>query len=161
MGVSGSGKSTLGKALSESIKIPFFDADDFHPNENIQKMAQGIPLNDADRIPWLQRLSKELSVWNTKDGAILACSALKKDYRNILKEQLDPQTAKIHWVFLDVDREVLLARLNSRKGHFFPPELLNSQFESLEKPEEAIVLNQHNSIEENVMYLIDQLKVLS
>ena len=84
MGVSGSGKTTVGKLLSKKLNLPFYDADDFHPAANIEKMAEGIPLNDNDRWPWLDKLGKLLKSWEANGGAILACSALKEKYRKRL-----------------------------------------------------------------------------
>ncbi len=137
MGVSGCGKSTVGKAVADHTDTPFLDADDFHPQSNRDKMASGIALNDGDRKPWLETLRDEIKTHNDAGkNLILACSALKESYRDILR-QAGPQVA---FVYLHGSRELLLERLNSRSDHFFPPELLDSQLDTLEVPQDALVL---------------------
>ena len=138
MGVSGSGKSTVGASLAQRLDCPFLDADDFHPAANVEKMKRGIPLNDEDRMPWLRRLHDELE-HRLGSGAsvVLGCSALKESYRKILEEGL----SQIDFVFLDVDQLTLTERLEKRKAHFFPKELLESQFAALERPADAIVVD--------------------
>jgi 6-phosphogluconate dehydrogenase len=128
MGVSGCGKTTIGLLLSEKLRIPFLDADDFHSQVNRDKMKNGIPLTDDDRFPWLQLLSRMLNE-NQEKEIVLACSALKESYRKIL----DPER-KHNWIFLHGEREVLFNRIKNRKGHYMPPELLDSQLQILEKP---------------------------
>lgn len=135
MGVSGAGKSTIGKALSTACNVPFFDADDFHPQANVDKMSSGQALNDDDRWPWLQKLAEHLKQQEIRDGAILACSALKQSYRELLEYDLDMPP---HWVYLDGSPELIAQRMAERSGHFMPPELLKSQFDTLEIPEQAI-----------------------
>lgn len=127
MGVSGCGKSTVGKLLADKLNLPFFDADDFHPKANIEKMSLGIPLSDSDRLPWLQQLADLLQDCQSS-GAVLACSALKESYRQILN------ASTVNWVLLDGSMEQIYQRLQSRKGHFMKPDLLQSQFDTLEKP---------------------------
>jgi len=129
-GVSGSGKSTIGKLLANRLKIPHFDADDFHPKANLDKMKSGQPLNDGDRAPWLERLSTEIGAWSQAAGAVLSCSALKEKYR----QQLSSKADDVRWVLLLGEKEVLAERLAARKGHFFNPKLLDSQFKDLEIP---------------------------
>ncbi|MDH7445659.1 NADP-dependent phosphogluconate dehydrogenase [Aquimarina sp. 2201CG14-23] len=141
-GVSGSGKTTIGESLANDLTIPFYDADDFHPKANINKMSQGIPLDDNDRGPWLQKLAQEIINWNAHKGAVLACSALKKEYRKKL-QSIDKQY--IRWIFLDGSYDLISSRIEARKDHFFKKEMLTSQFETLEKPEDAIVINVDNS----------------
>ncbi|WP_299601002.1 NADP-dependent phosphogluconate dehydrogenase [uncultured Aquimarina sp.] len=150
-GVSGSGKTTVGKALAENLGIPFYDADDFHPKENIRKMSDGFPLNDTDRAPWLQKLADAISEWNTKEGAVLACSALKESYRSTL-QGVDPNYIK--WIFLDGSFELITNRLGARKNHFFKKEMLISQFETLEKPKGGIAIN----IDKSVDQIINEIK---
>ncbi|UCS93878.1 NADP-dependent phosphogluconate dehydrogenase [Echinicola marina] len=133
MGVSGSGKTTVGKMLSEALKLPFYDADDFHPEENIQKMRAGIPLNDLDRKPWLETLSVKLSDWEKEGGAILACSALKEAYRSILVQY----GTLVDWFFLRGQASLIEERMESRQGHYMPTGLLASQLETLEIPRYA------------------------
>uniref|UniRef100_A0A8C3WQL4 Gluconokinase n=1 Tax=Catagonus wagneri TaxID=51154 RepID=A0A8C3WQL4_9CETA len=149
MGVSGSGKSTVGALLASELGWKFYDADDYHPEENRMKMGKGIPLNDQDRIPWLCNLHDILR----RDVAsgqrvVLACSALKKGYRHILirgkecaplkcdesEKEEKPAEVKLLVVHLTGSFEVISGRLLKRKGHFMPPELLQSQFNTLEPP---------------------------
>lgn len=134
MGVSGSGKTTLGKALAQWLAIPFFDGDDFHPDENIAKMSRGIPLNDADREGWLHRLNA-LAREHTAHGAVIACSALKEHYRDLLARGVERQVV---WIFLRGTYDEIAERMEKRKGHYMPPSLLRSQFEALQPPDRAI-----------------------
>jgi gluconokinase len=131
MGVSGCGKSTIGKMLAEKLGWGFFDADDFHPAANIAKMGAGIPLTDADRAPWLERLSALLR-GEVAAGRhpVLACSALRQSYRDTLLAGLPG----IRIVYLRGDRELIASRMRNRPGHFMPPALLDSQFAALEEP---------------------------
>ncbi|KAM8803615.1 putative gluconokinase isoform 2-T2 [Rhynchonycteris naso] len=149
MGVSGSGKSTVGALLASELGWKFYDADDYHPEENRMKMGKGIPLNDQDRIPWLCNLH-DILLRDVASGqhVVLACSALKKAYRDILTRGKDgaPQKrdepgeegelaeVKLLVVYLTGSFEVISGRLRKRKGHFMPPELLQSQFDTLEPP---------------------------
>ena len=137
MGVSGTGKSTIGKMLAEQLDLSFYDADDFHPQANIDKMQQGIPLNDEDRKPWLTHLSSQLAAW-APDGAVLACSALKASYRELLS---DHGQLPIHWVHLSGSMELISSRMKARANHFMPETLLRSQFEALESPQDAITID--------------------
>lgn len=131
MGVSGSGKSTIGAAVAREIKAKFIDGDDLHPRANIQKMANGQPLNDEDRAPWLQRLNDAAYSLNHKnESGIIVCSALKRRYRDLLRKDNDNMV----FIYLKGSFEVILARLQARSGHFMPTELLKSQFEALEEP---------------------------
>ena len=134
MGVSSCGKSTLGQALARELSIPFFDGDDFHPAENIQKMSSGIPLQDEDREGWLRRLN-ELAQEHTAHGAVIACSALKEIYREWLREGLED---RMIFIVMLGTYEALAARIERRSNHFMPPALLKSQFETLEIPEYGI-----------------------
>jgi len=153
MGVSGSGKSTVGKLLGKKLTLPFYDGDDYHPKINIEKMAAGHPLNDEDRQAWLVRLN-ELAKENSDAGAVIACSSLKKTYRKILVKGLENV---VTWVFLKGSFEEVLARLRQRKDHFMPIELLRSQFETLEIPENAITLAINKTPAEMVQTLLDHL----
>lgn len=138
MGVSGVGKSTIGNLLSKELHLPFFDGDDFHPEENILKMSKGDALNDDDRLGWLQTLNK-LAVKQLKDkGCIIVCSALKESYRNILSANIQQNTK---WVFLQGSFHQIKERINNRKGHFMNSDLLKSQFDVLEIPKNAIHIN--------------------
>jgi gluconokinase len=131
MGVSGSGKSTIGEALAGRLGWPFEDGDRFHPAANVAKMSAGHPLTDEDRRPWLQAIADEIDrVCEAGERAVIACSALKRAYRDILVHGRDD----VRIVFLDGKRELIAARLAARKGHFMPPGLLESQFGTLEPP---------------------------
>ena len=149
MGVSGGGKSTLGNALAESLKVPFIEGDDFHFQFNIEKMKNGIPLTDADRIPWLSKLGKQLEK-QQRVGAVLACSALKASYRELLTNRVTKK--KILWVYLKCEMKQLSLRMRKR-NHFMPLSLLQSQLDTLEEPKEAVLLDGNLSILE-MMHLI-------
>ncbi len=136
MGVSGSGKTTAGKLLAERIHIPFFDADDYHSPANIEKMKAGSPLTDADRQNWLQTMNQLAIQQQTKKGAVIACSALKQSYRDGLQKNI----VLSRWFFLEGSQELILERMQKRKGHFMPPALLQSQLDSLEPPASAITI---------------------
>ncbi|ORA38723.1 gluconokinase [Mycobacterium aquaticum] len=126
MGVSGSGKSTVGAALAQRLRVPFGDADDFHPPANIAKMAAGHPLDDDDRYPWLETIGQWLA--DHHDGGVMSCSALKRKYR----DQLRRHCPDVQFLHLTGTPEVIGRRQASRPGHFMPAALLNSQFETLE-----------------------------
>lgn len=151
MGVSGTGKSTIGKLLSEKLSLAFYDADDFHPNANVRKMQEGTPLNDEDREPWLQLLSDKLEEWSAT-GAILACSALKKSYRKTLSKG---KQLPIHWVHLEGTMELIRARMQARKNHFMPDSLLQSQFDTLETPANAIAVDISKTPETMVQEILE------
>jgi gluconokinase len=127
MGVSGSGKSTVGAALAQRLRVPFADADDFHPPANIDKMTAGEALNDDDRYPWLEAIGEWLGVRRTH-GGVMSCSALKRKYRDQLRTHC-PDTIFLH---LAGTPEVIGRRQASRPGHFMPASLLASQFDTLE-----------------------------
>ncbi|MCK0159805.1 gluconokinase [Allomuricauda sp. F6463D] len=153
MGVSGSGKSKIGKLLSEKLAIPFFDGDDFHPKANVEKMASGSPLNDDDRKEWLILLNK-LAVKYRDKGAIIACSALKKNYRSILRAEMGNTMV---FVYLDGSFELIKSRLENRKGHFMPMDLLKSQFDTLEPPFKAITVSIEKTPEKIINEIVKQL----
>lgn len=138
MGVAGSGKTTVGLELSQATGIPFFDADDFHPASNKEKMKAGLPLDDNDRLGWLASLNTLAKEEANKQGAIIACSALKAIYRAVLTEAIQ---VPVHWVLLHGEFSLIRDRIQSRKGHFMPASLLQSQFETLEMPTDAIVVD--------------------
>ncbi len=138
MGVSGCGKTAVGKLLADRIAFPFHDADDFHSQGNLEKMKSGIPLADEDRVPWLFDLAVHVAQWNRHGGAVLACSALKKQYRDMLDWNGKEDVA---YIYLKGDRDLILERMKDRTGHFFPPELLDSQLGDLEEPGEAVTVS--------------------
>lgn len=138
MGVSGSGKSTVGKLLSDRTGWTFYDADNFHPAENIDKMSRGISLNDEDRKPWLLKLKSLIDNIISQDrSAVLACSALKSSYREILQGD----RSKVVLIYLQGNYEQILARMKQRQGHFMSAEMLRSQFKILEEPQADLVVN--------------------
>ncbi len=138
MGVTGCGKTTVGKMLARDCAWDFHDADDFHPPENVAKMQRGEALTDEDRWPWLNRLNAFI-VENERQGKnlVLACSALKQSYR----DRLASECARLRFVFLDGDIDVIRARLAERHGHYMNPKLLDSQFAILERPTDALRLD--------------------
>ncbi len=138
MGVSGVGKSTIGKLLAQDLNIPFFDGDDFHPESNITKMSSGQPLNDDDRQPWLETLNALAKKELIKNSCIIVCSALKQKYRDIVSKEIESKTK---WVHLSGSYEQICERMNSRTKHFMPSELLQSQFDILENPTEALQID--------------------
>ena len=152
MGVSGVGKTTVGKLVAEKLDLPFYDADDFHTEVNLQKMSQGISLEDADRREWLHLLSQKIKDWNQKEGAVLACSALKETYRE--KLQSIPKE-EMHWIFLHSEYEVVLQRISERKDHYFKPNLLKSQYEALQFPTYGI----HVDVDKPLNNIIDEIMV--
>ena len=129
MGVSGSGKSTVGALLAERLGVPFADADELHPPENVAKMSAGQPLDDRDRWPWLAAVGDVLAV-ASGTGLVIACSALKRSYRDAIRDRA-PETV---FAYLHGDRELLGERLGMRVGHFMPGSLLDSQLATLEVP---------------------------
>lgn len=134
MGVSGSGKSTIGQLLSQKLGWPFYDGDDFHPPENIAKMRQGIPLTDGDRYSWLSTLR---TLIEQNQNAIIACSSLKESYR----EYLQGERSDLIWIYLKGNYEQILERMQHRKQHFMKPQMLRSQFITLEEPKNAVVID--------------------
>jgi len=154
MGVSGSGKTTLGRALAARLGLPFADADDYHPATNLAKMGRGEPLDDQDRAPWLARLADLLREHAQQAGLVLACSALKRAYR----QQLRSAGASLTFVHLRGSFELIEARLDRRSGHFMPARLLRSQFEALEEPAHAIVVDVALPTAEQVALIVDALE---
>lgn len=137
MGVSGSGKTTIGTLLAKRLGVIFADADDYHSAENKAKMHAGTPLTDEDRAPWLQTLHTLLAGWaDAGKGGVLACSALKESYRDVLRQGM-PQ-GLVDFVWLDGSPEMIQQRLEARQGTYMNPQLLGSQFATLEAPADAL-----------------------
>lgn len=144
MGVSGAGKSTIGALVADAMNIPFMDGSSLHPIANVRKLAAGTPLTDEDRLPWLEIVGGELAKASTR-GVIIACSALKRSYRDAIRAKA-PETIFLH---LDGTIEVLSARLEGRSGHLMSPALLSLQLaalEPLESDERAVIINISGSI---------------
>jgi gluconokinase len=136
MGVVGSGKTTIGSLLAAELGWQFADADKFHPHSNVEKIRHGIPLTDADRRPWLERLGTEITQWIAAgSNFVLACSALKRAYRQELA--VGPQ---VRFVYLKGSDSLIAQRLRLRHGHFADEKILASQFGDLEEPEEALTV---------------------
>jgi len=131
MGVTGSGKSLIGAALARALGIDFVEGDEYHPAENVERMSSGVPLTDDDRVRWLRSLAARIR--EAKDagtGLVMSCSALKRSYRNVLRAE----AGELRFVFLRGPRALLAERIASRRGHFMPPSLLDSQLATLEEP---------------------------
>lgn len=145
MGVSGSGKTTVGQRLARDLGWPFYEGDNFHPADNVAKMAQGVPLADADRYPWLQAIRALIvNLCETNQRAVITCSALKQAYRDLLRVD----EAKIRFVYLQVDPQTLQKRLHQRQAHFMPASLIDSQIAALEEPADALAINAHQPVEQ-------------
>jgi gluconokinase len=140
MGVSGCGKTTVGRALAQKLQLSFYDGDDFHPAENVDKMARGIPLTDDDRLPWLARLHELLAEHIRRgEGVVIACSALKRKYR----EQLRAGLEGVQFVYLRGSFALIWERMTARVHHYMKADMLRSQFEALEAPadDEALIFD--------------------
>ncbi|QLB12497.1 gluconate kinase (SKI family) [Bisgaardia hudsonensis] len=133
MGVSSTGKTSIGTEVAKRLKMKFIDGDDLHPRANILKMSQGIPLNDEDRVPWLERINDAaFSLEQKNENGIIVCSALKKSYRDLIRQG----NQNISFIFLHGDFDLVLQRMELRKGHFMKADMLKSQFDTLEIPQE-------------------------
>lgn len=153
MGTTGSGKTTIGTLLSKRLGWIFADADVFHPAANVEKMRNGIPLDDSDRKPWLDALHIQILSWDaTRQNAILACSALKQSYRDELQSG-----AVVKFVYLKGNHELFAERVLARKGHFAKQDLLASQFADLEEPTDAITVDARHSPGRMVEEILAQL----
>lgn len=151
MGVAGVGKTTIGEPLARALGWRFIDADDYHPPQNVAKMKAGIPLDDADRWPWLARLNKLLK---EEENAVLACSALKRSYR----ERLSQGLTDFKVVYLYGNAELIRARIAKRRHRYMPATLLESQFAALEPPAEAIAIDVAATPEESVAAILTALR---
>lgn len=147
MGVAGSGKTTIGRRLAEALGWPFADGDDLHPPANLEKMAAGLPLTDADRLPWLRELRRRIERHLAAgENAVIACSALKASYREILAGDRE----RVHFVHLTGSPELIRRRLEQRQGHFMKVQMLDSQLAALEPPADAVAVDVAGSPEEIV-----------
>ncbi|MBI1215555.1 MAG: AAA family ATPase [Alphaproteobacteria bacterium] len=157
MGVSGAGKTAIGTALSRLSTLPFVDADDHHPAANKAKMKAGVPLEDDDRRPWLETLNALLRGWQAEGaGGILACSALKESYRDILRTGL-PENA-LRFVLLDAPRETIEQRLAQRRHEYMNPNLLDSQLKTLEPPRDALTVTNDRTPEDVAAGILEWLE---
>jgi len=153
MGVVGAGKTTVGSLLAQKLGWQFADADDSHPKANVEKIRHGIPLDDSDRAPWLAALRNAILHWNAEgQNAVLACSALKRKYRDQLRVE------GVRFVYLKGDYELIEQRLRTRRGHFASDSILRSQFEDLEKPDDAITVEIDKSPQAIISEIIAKLK---
>ncbi len=157
IGVSGSGKSTVGEHLSQKLGMDFMEGDSFHSAAEIAKMKSGQGLTDKDRWPWLGRMHEAIEQYVAeRKGVVVACSGLRKAYRDLLIGGV-PNT---RLVYLRGDKQVIAARMHQRKGHFMPPSLLDSQFETLEEPgpdEHALVINVENTVDDTLRDVVKAL----
>jgi gluconokinase len=155
MGVSGCGKSSVGKKLAEHLGWDFYDADDFHPPENVAKMAGGIPLDDSDRAPWLAALNELISAsLKAYRPGVLACSALKELYRQRLMED----NTGVQIVYLKGSYDLIWSRMERRTDHYMKPHMLKSQFDSLEEPANAITVDVSMSVDEIVQEILKHME---
>ncbi len=155
MGPAGSGKTTVGKLLAAQLGWDFFDADNFHSPANIEKMSHGIPLGDEDRIPWLNSIRAAMLQWDSNGrNAVLACSALKRSYREMLQIN-----SNVKVVYLKGTFELFRERLRARKGHYAGEQILAGQFADLEEPADAITIDAAQSPEEIVAEIRKRLAV--
>lgn len=154
-GVSGVGKTTIGILLSKRLNLPFYDADDYHPVSNVEKMMNGVALQDEDRKDWLESLSVKIKEWDQGPGAVLACSALKETYRKKLQSIPGEH---ICWIFLHSEYETILARIEAREKHYFNPDLLQSQFDTLEIPNDGLHINVNKTVDQIIDEIINHLE---
>ena len=161
MGVSSTGKTSVGTAVADRLGIKLIDGDDLHPRANIIKMGQGQPLNDEDRAPWLERIrDAAFSLDQKSEVGIIVCSALKKKYRDLIREGND----SVNFLFLHGSFELVLQRMKQRKGHYMKAEMLKSQFETLEIPQadepDVIQIDIDGTFDEVVERCVNALKPL-
>lgn len=154
IGVSGSGKTTVGQALAQALACPFYEGDAFHSPENVVKMAAGTPLTDADRAPWLSQLQLLIAdLLQQGETAVLACSALKKSYR----DQLRQNSYQVYFVYLQASPELIGRRLQARSDHYMKANMVPSQFAALEEPspEEAFIIDAAQTVPTIVAQIMD------
>lgn len=156
IGVSGCGKTTIGIELSEKVGCLFLDGDDFHSEANIKKMSGGVPLTEADRRPWLNTLRRKIEQYlDSDENLVLACSALSRQSRELLRGDNND----VRYVYLQGSKELIAQRLKNRKGHFMHPDLLDSQFDTLQEPDAAIVVCITQSPQEIVAQISSDLRL--
>ncbi len=154
MGVSGCGKTTVGRALARVTGGSFFDGDDYHSEANVEQMRSGTPLSDADRRQWLEALRDLARERSREPGpSFLACSALKKSYRDILRSG----NPGLRFLYLAGSQSLIRARLDARAGHYMPPGLLKSQFEALEPPQNAVLIDISGGTDEIVARILSEI----
>jgi gluconokinase len=158
MGVSGSGKTTLARALADALNLQFLDADDYHPASNVEKMRSGLPLTDEDRAEWLLTLRSLLDQADQRSapqwqGAVLACSALKHHYR----EALAIDSTRRPLVYIDISRALAHQRVSRRQSHYMPSSLVDSQFDALEIPSDALIVNAEWKLPQAVRHVVQAL----
>ncbi len=154
MGVAGCGKTSVGKMLSEKLGWKYYEGDNYHPKENVEKMSNGIPLNDEDRMPWLLKLRTIIEdALSHSENIILSSSALKEAYRKILKVN-----DGVKFIYLKGSYELIEARMKMRKDHFMKPGMLKSQFEALEEPANAITIDIDQPLEKIVENILQKIK---
>ena len=155
MGVTGSGKSTMGKLLAGQLGWKFVEGDDFHSSTNIEKLRRGEPLSDEDRRPWLEAIREVIrATINRGENAVIACSALKESYRTLLQIR-----EQVSFVYLKVSMALIQDRLKNRVGHFMNPDLVQSQFDTLEEPEKALQIDASSTPAEIVQVVRNRLAV--
>jgi gluconokinase len=155
MGVTGVGKTTVGNLLAQQLGWTFLDADDFHPEANLAKMRRGVPLNDEDRRPWLETLHAELTKRQGKgENVVLACSALKEEYRKTLAAGL-----RVSFVYLKGNTSLIAERLRERRDHFADDRILSGQFADLEEPDGAVVIDVAATPQEIVSRIREKLEI--
>lgn len=158
MGVSGSGKSTVGRLLAQRLEWPYYEGDEYHGAANIEKMAKGIALTDEDRLPWLASIKTVIDERSASGShAVIACSALRRNYRRRLAAHVEG----IRFVYLKGSIQVLRSRMESREGHYMKAGMLESQFASLEEPNDAIVVDVAQPARDIVARLAVELRVMA
>jgi gluconokinase len=157
MGVAGAGKTTVGSALARALGWAFIDGDDMHPTANLDKMRRGEPLDDSDRMPWLEALARLLAgMERDRKDAVLACSALREVYRAKLSET----SPRMLWVYLRAEPATIRTRLAARRGHFAAASLIDSQFAMLEEPRHGLALDASQPPEAIVAQVLAELRSL-